>query len=93
MTRFEPALNLYFGVTTGGLRFLDAKVLALAQGLESYHRRTSDETLMDKSVFENLRETLKAQCPEKHRKWLSEKLKYGNELSLRKRIQETHQTV
>ena len=86
--KFEPALNLYFGVTTGGLQYLDAKVLALAQGLESYHRRTSDETLMDKSDLENLRETLKAQCPEEHRKWLSEKLQYGNELNLRKRIQE-----
>jgi len=85
--KIEPVLNLYFGVTTGGLRYLDAKVLALAQGLESYHRRTSDETLMDKGDFENLRETLKVQCPEEHRKWLSEKLNYGNELSLRQRLQ------
>ena len=73
--QFEPALNLYFGVTTGGLRYLDAKVLALAQGLEFYHRRTSDETEMDQGNFESLRQTLKAQCPEEHRKWLSERLK------------------
>ena len=85
--KFEPALNLYFGVTTGGLRYLDAKVLALAQGLESYHRRTSNKTRMDKSKFESLRQTLNDQCPEEHRKWLSEKLKYGNELSLRQRLQ------
>ena len=84
--KFEPALNLYFGVATGGVRYLDDKVLALAQGLEIYHRRTSDETRMDKSNFESLRQTLKAQCPEEHRKWLSERLKYGNELSLRQRI-------
>ena len=84
--RFEPALNLYFGVTTGGLLYLDAKVLALAQGLESYHRRTSDETRMAKSNFESLRQTLNDRCPEEHRKWLSEKLHYGNELSLRQRI-------
>ena len=61
--KIEPALNLYFGVTTGGLRYLDAKVLALAQGLESYHRRTSDETRMDKRNFESLRQTLNDQCP------------------------------
>ena len=85
--KFEPALNLYFGVTTGELQYLDTKVLALAQGLESYHRRTSDETRMAKSNFESLRQTLKAQCPEEHRKWLSEKLNYGNELSLRQRLQ------
>ena len=84
--RFEPALNLYFGVTTGGLRYLDAKILALAQGLETYHRRTSNETQMDKRNFESLRQTLNDQCPEEHRKWLSEKLQYGNELSLRQRV-------
>ena len=79
-------MNLYFGVTTGGLRYLDAKVLALAHGLESYHRKTSDETRMDKSNFESLGETLKAQCPEKYQEWLYEKLEYGNELNLRQRI-------
>ena len=82
----EPALNLYFGVTTGGLQYLDAKVLALAQGLEIYHRRTSYETRMPNSDFESLRQTLKAQCPDEHRTWLSEKLEYGNELNLRQRI-------
>ena len=84
--KIEPALNLYFGVTTGGLRYLDAKVLAMANGLEIYHRRTSDETRMDKSNFESLGETLKAQCPEKYQEWLYEKLEYGNELNLRQRI-------
>ena len=85
--KIEPALNLYFGVTTEGLRYLDAKVLALAQGLEIYHRRTSDETRMEQDNFKSLRETLINQCPEKHREWLSERLEYGNELSLRQRIQ------
>ena len=85
--KIEPALNLYFGVTTGRLQYLDAKVLALAQGLEIYHRRTSDETRMEQDNFESLRETLINQCPEKHRKWLCERLEYGNELSLRQRIQ------
>lgn len=85
--RIEPALNLYFGVTTGGLRYLDAKVLALAQGLEIYHRRTSDETRMDQDDFNSLRVTLRNQCPEEHRKWLWERLEYGYELSLRQRIQ------
>lgn len=85
--KFEPALNLYFGVTTGELYYLDTKVLALAQGLEIYHRRTSDEPRMPKNKFENLRQTLMSQCPEEHQNLLSERLKYGNELSLRQRIQ------
>lgn len=85
--KIETALNLYFGVTTGRLQYLDAKVLALAQGLEIYHRRTSDETRMEQDNFKSLRQTLINQCPEKHREWLSERLKYVNELSLRQRIQ------
>ena len=84
--KIEPALNLYFGVTTGGLLYLDTKVLALTQGLEIYHRRTSAETRIGNGDFETLRETLITHCPEEHKNWLSERLNYGNELSLRQRV-------
>ena len=85
--KIEPALNLYFSVFTGGFSYLDAKVLALAQGLETYHRRTSDETRMDQDNFESLIQPLRDLCPEEHRNWFSERLKHGNELSLSKRMQ------
>ena len=81
-----PALNLYFSVTNGGQKFLESQFLALAQCLETYHRRTSPEKLMDDEVFSSLLETIMNGCPEEHKEWLTGRLQFGNELSLSKRI-------
>ena len=68
--------------------YLTERFMALVQGLEAYHRRTSDEKRMDEAGFEELVENLIDQCPEGHRKWLKGKLKYSNEVSLRKRLKD-----
>ncbi len=81
-----PALNLYFSVTNGDQKFLENQFLALAQCLETYHRRTSHEILMADEDFSRLFETIMQGCPEKHKKWLTGRLQFGNELSLSKRI-------
>lgn len=81
-----PALNLYFSVTNGDQKFLENQFLALAQCLETYHRRTSHEKLMDDEVFSSLFETIMQGCPEEHKEWLTGRLQFGNELSLSKRI-------
>ena len=39
---FSPALGFYFAARTGAYQYLDGKFLALAQGLETYHSRTSN---------------------------------------------------
>lgn len=82
----DPALNLYFSTKTGAHKYLDGKFLALAQGLETYHRRTSNEKLMDDAVFKELTETLIKQCPEENQEWLSGRLRHGNEVFLGRRI-------
>jgi len=82
----EPALNLYFSIKVGGHKYLDSKFLALAQGLETYHRKTSNEKLMDETIFKELIENLIKQCPEENQKWLSERLEYGNQVGLCRRI-------
>jgi ApeA N-terminal domain 1 len=81
-----PALNLYFATKTGGQKYLEGKFLALAQGLETYHRRTSDDKLMDEVEFKGFVENIVHQCPEEYKDLLKGKLKYGNEISLAKRI-------
>ncbi|WP_289846767.1 HEPN domain-containing protein [Colwellia sp. E2M01] len=58
----------------------------MAQGLETYHRRTSDEKLMDSSEFDSLVSTISESCPEEHAKWLSGRLMHGNEINLGKRL-------
>lgn len=82
----EPALNLYFSTKTGAHKYLESKFLALAQGLETYHRRTSNEKLMDEAVFKELTENLIKQCPKENQKWLSGRLQHGNEVNLGRRI-------
>jgi hypothetical protein len=82
----RPALGLYFSAVTGTHKYLDGKFLALAQGLETYHRRTSSDTLMERGKFRNLLATLLCLAPKEHRKWLRGRLIYGNEISLGQRI-------
>ncbi len=81
-----PALSLYFSTKIGAQKYLDGKFLALAQGLETYHRRTSSEQLMDSSKFKNLVSTITGNCPEEHKSWLSGRLMHGNEINLGKRL-------
>ena len=82
----DAALNLYFSVKTGSYKYLEGKFLALAQGLETYHRKTSDETVMDEGAFADLVEAIIAQCPEENKGWLGGRLMHGNEINLGKRI-------
>lgn len=82
----EPALNLYFSTRTGGYKFQDAKFLALAQALETYHRRTSVEKSMPEDSFNNMLESIMLSCPPEHREWLQGRTKHGNEISLSRRI-------
>ncbi|PKF56418.1 hypothetical protein CW748_10725 [Alteromonadales bacterium alter-6D02] len=81
-----PALSLYFSTKNGAQKYLDGKFLALAQGLETYHRRTSEEKLMDSSEFDSLVSTISENCPEEHAEWLSGRLMHGNEINLGKRL-------
>lgn len=81
-----PALSLYFSTKNGAQKYLDGKFLALAQGLETYHRRTSDEKLMDSSQFDSLVSTISESCPKEYAGWLSGRLMHGNEINLGKRL-------
>ncbi len=82
----SPALGLYFSTKAGAQKYLDGKFLALVQGLETYHRRTSSETLMGKEPYESLVSEVLKGCPEEHRDWLKGRLMHGNEINLGKRI-------
>lgn len=82
----EPAINLYFSTRNGEHKYLESKFLALSQGLETYHRRTSDELLMDPELYEQLVQTIIGKCPEPNIEWLKGRLNYGNEITLRTRL-------
>jgi hypothetical protein len=82
----RPSLGLYFSAVTGTHKYLDGKFLALAQALETYHRRTSSETLMENGKFRGLVGNLICFCPKAHRKWLIGRLRHGNEINLGQRV-------
>lgn len=84
--KIDVALDLYFSTTMGVRKYLDGKFLALAQGLETYHRRTSDEKLMDGEKFQDLVKRINDLCPEENREWLAGRLMNGNEIPFTKRI-------
>lgn len=82
----DPVCALYFGTLYNPSRYLDLNFLNLIQAVEAYHRRASDET--DRPPVEHaarLKSILDA-APAEHRDWLGEKLRYSNDLSLRRRL-------
>jgi hypothetical protein len=91
----EPAFNLYFASKTGAYKYIDGRFLSLAQGIETLHRRNSEATLMPELDFEAFVAALTendfvAELARKHfpddPEWLKNKMKYSNELPLRKRV-------
>lgn len=82
----EPAMNLYFAARTGAHKYLNGKFLSLAQAIETYHRRTSPERLMDEGEYDSLVSALINNCPEDRKDWLQGRLQHGNEISLAARI-------
>ena len=74
----EPAFNLYFSNSSDNHIYLDKEFLSLAQGIETLHRRNSQETQMPEDEFDNLVAKISEAIPdEKQKNWIKEKLKYA----------------
>ena len=82
---YKNAFDLYFLAQLKPQLSLEVKFLTLAQGLEVYHRKPSDD---DNELDEELFATLIDACPEDKRNWLKSRLEYPDKVSLLKRIKE-----
>lgn len=82
----SPAFNLYFSTKSNTKKYLEEQFLGLIQGLETYHRRSSHETLMEQDKFDVLVTEIKSHCSTEYLEWLDGRLKYGNEISLKTRL-------
>jgi hypothetical protein len=82
----DPVCVLYFGTLYNPSRYLDFNFLALVQAVEAYHRRASDQTDLTLPEHETRINAILDAVPAAHREWLAGKLKYSNELSLRRRL-------
>ena len=85
---YEPAFNLYFASVFSGQKYLEWKFLSLTQGIETLHRRSSQEMEMPEEEFIKIKENVLEIMPNEKQGWLAVRLKYANELSLRKRIKQ-----
>jgi hypothetical protein len=70
--------------------WMHVQFLLLMQALEGFHRAVADGTYMPPDAYESVCHTLTTAIPpsvkSSHRDALKSKIKYGNELSLRKRL-------
>ena len=82
----EPIHNLYFATIYNAHTYLDQKFLQLSHALESYHRRTSNETEKSPQDHQTLLDDILSSVPDSHKEWLEGKLQHSNEISLRKRL-------
>lgn len=84
------ATNVYFGSLHHQSPAVNVKFLAIVQAIESYHRSLGVGLYMDQGEFDKAIESLLSHIPPEmhgdHRLSLKNRLKYGNEHSLRKRL-------
>lgn len=85
----RPIRALYFSAIYSP-NYLEGRFLALVQGVEGFHRRFRGGLYMDPTVFEEAVAPLISAIPtnleSSHRTALRNRLKYGNEYSLFKRL-------
>lgn len=84
--KFKPAFDLYFAYESGLYKNLEGQFLSLVQGLETIHRRDSQEKTMPNDEFESIKREVLSITPESRRSWMESRIRYANELSLRKRL-------
>jgi hypothetical protein len=89
----NPVFNLYFATLFNPRMYLDQRFLNLAQAAESYHRRTSDRTILERETFSDLRRELCAVVDAKgyadeSAATLKSKFNYINEIPLKERLRE-----
>ena len=85
----RPALDLYFGVAYGAVRYLEPRFLSLMQALETYHRRSSSTTVLpEEEHAEWVESVLGAIRDEASRERLARLVEHANEPPLRARLKE-----
>lgn len=89
--KYEPAHNLFF--TTFHMKrelTIQNVFLGLCQVLETFHRIKNNEMVMPEEEFDSLIKCVLEATPEQHRKFLGQRLQYGNELGLRQRLKQLY---
>jgi hypothetical protein len=82
----EPVYGLYLNTVYVPEMDVTTRFMSVIQALESYHRRTGENYEIKQDQHRRRIEEILEGVPENQRPWLKEKLRYSNEISLRKRL-------
>jgi hypothetical protein len=82
----KPAYDLYFAMLFGSRSYLEPRFLGIMQTLEIYHRLTKSSEELPKAQHRKRKRAILRTTPLEHRHWLSLRLQYSNEISLKTRI-------
>ena len=86
--RFKPSFDLYFSTKAGAQRYIEGEFLSLVQGVESLHRRDSDKRAMRNEEYAGIVAAMLDAVPPERRSFFNNRLRFGNEPTLRERITE-----
>jgi len=88
-TRLRCVHDLYFAAHDQPDMYVEHGFFCFVEALEAYHRRAIRRTDFDNEELRRRREEILDARPDwEHKDWLSARLEYGNEPSLRKRLKE-----
>jgi len=82
----KPVYHLYFSLANKTIIDQPNDLLNLTQALETFHRRTHDGKYLEENDYETLLAAIVCSVDKKYESWVKEKMRYSNELSLRKRL-------
>ena len=87
----QPTIGLFFGTLNNINLFTENRFLNLANSLESYHRRKLNTKKYSEEEKDILLQIILANIDKKYEQDISEKLKYIDEVSLRRRIKDIYE--
>lgn len=86
--RFQRALDSFISIKHAEHMFGENRFLNVTFAAEAFHRITAGGLYMEREAFESLLATYLEHTPKEHEQWFLGRMKYANELSLRKRLQQ-----
>jgi hypothetical protein len=92
--KLNPSFVLLLNSFINPNSYDNERFLSIMRGLECYHRRTSNETILSEQEFEAKKEQIcsSLNLNRTEKVWLLGELQYSNELSLRKRLRQLIET-
>ena len=85
--KIRPTISLYNQFKAREYKYYDAAFLSLCQAVEALHRRTCDDTPMERCDYTIIINEIIEKAGEEHRSFLERKLSSGNEYSFRLRLE------